>query len=407
LGGANVGAFSSDNLIFDGGAVDIITDFTVGTDILSGRNTQVLVNLVNQSKTLNLETNRGYYAYGEWSDERRFLFRSNWASSRYNDLIFVVGDSGTFTPITSTGYTILTNLSGPIDTTAPTITSFTTTTANGSYKVGDSINITATASESILAGGQITVTLNTGATVTLTAATTGSTLTGTYTIAAGQTSADLTVSSFSIGTGAIGTSNATPRDAAFGNALTSTTVPSGTSNIDGSYAIVVDTAAPAAPTLALGTGVSNGATSAEATAAGGVVTISAENGASWSVQFSRSGGGTVTKTGTGTGSAQAVVLTSGDLTTLGNGSVLVSATATDAAGNASSTGTPRRRGRSGPGRAVSRATGRPLRAITTSDAAPVSIASTRRERWVLASSMLTVRRPPSPAAAAVAMARAP
>ena len=57
------------------------------------------------------------------------------------------------------------------------------------------------------------------------------------------------------------------------------------------------------------------------------------------MQFSRSGGGTVTKTGTGTGSAQAVVLTSGDLTTLGNGSVLVSATATDAAGNASSAGT--------------------------------------------------------------------
>ena len=235
---------SVDNLIFDNG-VDIITDFVVGTDILSGRNTQTLINLVGQSSTLDLTANRGYYAYGEW-DGRRFLFRSNWASSRYNDLIFVVGDSGTLTPITSTGYTILTDISGSIDTIAPTITSFSTTTANGSYKAGDSINITATASEAILAGGQITVTLNagTGATVTLTAATTGSTLTGTYTIAADQNSADLTVNSFSIGTG-----SATPRDAAFGNALTSTTVPSGVNNIAGSYAIVVDTLAPSAPSI--------------------------------------------------------------------------------------------------------------------------------------------------------------
>ena len=241
---ATISGSSVDNLIFDNG-VDIITDFVVGTDILSGRNTQTLINLVGQSSTLDLTANRGYYAYGEW-DGRRFLFRSNWASSRYNDLIFVVGDSGTLTPITSTGYTILTDISGSIDTIAPTITSFSTTTANGSYKAGDSINITATASEAILAGGQITVTLNagTGATVTLTAATTGSTLTGTYTIAADQNSADLTVNSFSIGTG-----SATPRDAAFGNALTSTTVPSGVNNIAGSYAIVVDTLAPSAPSI--------------------------------------------------------------------------------------------------------------------------------------------------------------
>jgi VCBS repeat-containing protein len=246
---ATISGSSVDNLIFDNG-VDIITDFVVGTDILSGHNTQALINLVGQSRTLDLTANRGYYAYGEW-DGRRFLFRSNWASSRYNDLIFVVGDSGALTPITSTGYTILTDISGSIDTIKPTITSFSTTTANGSYKAGDSINITANTNENILAGGQITVTLNasTNPTVILTAATTGSTLTGTYTIAAGQTSADLTVSSFAIGTGAIGSSNATPRDAAFGNALTDTTVPPGTGNIAGSYAIVVDTTAPAALTL--------------------------------------------------------------------------------------------------------------------------------------------------------------
>jgi hypothetical protein len=95
---------------------------------------------------------------------------------------------------------------------------------------------------------------------------------------------------------------------------------------------VLDTTAPAAPTLALGTGVANGATAAEATAAGGVVTVTGEAGDSISVTFTN-GVHTVTKTVTGTGSAQAVTLTSGDLTTLTDGTISVSATQTDAAGN--------------------------------------------------------------------------
>jgi hypothetical protein len=90
--------------------------------------------------------------------------------------------------------------------------------------------------------------------------------------------------------------------------------------------------------LALGTGVLNGATSAEAIAAGGVVTVSAESGASTVVTFTN-GVHSVSKTVTGTGSAQAVTLLSGDLLTLTDGTISVSAVATDAAGNASSAGT--------------------------------------------------------------------
>ena len=90
---------------------------------------------------------------------------------------------------------------------------------------------------------------------------------------------------------------------------------------------------PAAPTLALGTGVANGATAAEATAPSGVVTVTGEAGDSISVTFTN-GVHTVTKTVTGTGSAQAVVLSAGDLTTLTDGTISVSATQTDAAGNA-------------------------------------------------------------------------
>jgi large repetitive protein len=127
------------------------------------------------------------------------------------------------------------------DTSAPTITAFSTTTADGSYNEGDQINITATASENLAAGAQITVTLNTdtNTTVLLTRDNTDPTkLVGSYTIAAGDDAADLSVASFTLGTDA-----AAPEDLA-GNAMTSTTVPTGNNNIGGSSDIVIDTTAP-------------------------------------------------------------------------------------------------------------------------------------------------------------------
>ncbi len=95
----------------------------------------------------------------------------------------------------------------------------------------------------------------------------------------------------------------------------------------------IDTQAPSAPTLALGTGVANGATAAEATASAGVIKVTGESGDAITVTFTN-GANSVSKTLSGNGSAQAVTLTSGDLATLGDGTVTVSATQTDAAGNA-------------------------------------------------------------------------
>src|SRR5437588_624021 len=92
-----------------------------------------------------------------------------------------------------------------------------------------------------------------------------------------------------------------------------------------SVTFTLDTIAPASPTLALGTGVANGATAAEATQAGGVVTVAGEAGDSIVVTFTN-GTHTVTKPLTGTGSSQAVTLTAADLTTLTYGTVTVSAT---------------------------------------------------------------------------------
>jgi hypothetical protein len=93
-----------------------------------------------------------------------------------------------------------------------------------------------------------------------------------------------------------------------------------------------------ATTLALGTGITGGANQTEATQGSGVVIVTGESGASITVTFTR-GSSTVTKTLTGTGSSQYVVLSSADVAGLGDGSIGVSATQTDAAGNASSAGT--------------------------------------------------------------------
>ena len=126
-------------------------------------------------------------------------------------------------------------LNDPVDTTRPVLSSFSSSSANGSYKQGSTINITATLSEAVTSAAQITVTLDTGETVLLSHSATNNTLTGTYTVGVGKTSSDLTVSSYVL--------TAAPTDAS-GNIMNTTTVPSGTSNIAGSKAIIIDTALP-------------------------------------------------------------------------------------------------------------------------------------------------------------------
>ena len=107
-----------------------------------------------------------------------------------------------------------------------------------------------------------------------------------------------------------------------------------------STSLTLDTTAPSMPTLALGTGVSGGATSAEATQDGGVVTVTAELDATTVLTFTNSVAGTsLVLSVAGTGEALAVTLSTENLATLGDGTITVSAVATDTAGNASSAGT--------------------------------------------------------------------
>lgn len=72
--------------------------------------------------------------------------------------------------------------------------SFTSSTLDGHYFIGDSININATFDEAVDNTSTLGVTLNTGATVTLTGDG-DTTMSGTYSVGSDESSADLTISS--------------------------------------------------------------------------------------------------------------------------------------------------------------------------------------------------------------------
>ena len=93
-----------------------------------------------------------------------------------------------------------------IEATRPTITAVTSTTADGTYKAGDDINITMQFDESVtLAGGTLDLTFDfegTDQTLNVSTFTNSNSTTATYTIAEGDTTSDLTIGSIALGTGA-------------------------------------------------------------------------------------------------------------------------------------------------------------------------------------------------------------
>lgn len=207
-----------------------------------------------------------------------------------------------------------------IDTSLPTVTSFSSTTSDGAYKAGSMINITATISEAVTAAASITVTLDNGKTVVLTHNAVNNTLTGTYTVAAGDTSADLTVSSYAL--------TSAPADAA-GNIMVDLTVPSGSNNIAGAKAITVDTTAPSTPSTPDLDSTSDSAGASDSD------NITSDN--TPKINVSGSFSGTALVTATKAGSANVTCTISSNTCTLGtlaDGVWSISVTDTDAAGNA-------------------------------------------------------------------------
>ena len=98
--------------------------------------------------------------------------------------------------------------------------------------------------------------------------------------------------------------------------------------------VVLDRIAPNAPSLTIRDNVSSPLTLGETTDTNGVVNVLGENGAAIAVSFSGQNGG-FTKNLTGTGFNQAIALDASEAAILGEGSVAITATQTDAAGNTS------------------------------------------------------------------------
>lgn len=119
-----------------------------------------------------------------------------------------------------------------VDSTAPTITNISSTKANGSYKVGEVIDVNLTFSEPVTSNGNVTVTLETGATDRTCTFTVSNSSTGScnYTVQTGDTSSDLTVNNVS----------GTIKDAVL-NTLSNFTP---TTNLAANKEIVIDTASP-------------------------------------------------------------------------------------------------------------------------------------------------------------------
>ena len=226
-----------------------------------------------------------------------------------------------------------------LDTTAPVLNSLalTSNASGNALKLGDVLTYTATYDGEVFGTPTApTLTIGSEPGINMTAGiTTGSTRTWTYTIRKSTGGTDLDDSG---AVSVVGGNYLTGITDAAGNAATGSPTPS-----NGTFS--ADSTTPSAPTLTWGSGVSGGATAAEATQSGGVVLVAGESGTTVVLTFTDKDGHTVTSspvTITATGSSFPVTLASADVGsngsggTLGDGTITVSAVATNSANVSSS-----------------------------------------------------------------------
>ncbi|WP_052659165.1 DUF4347 domain-containing protein [Pseudomonas sp. LFM046] len=128
-----------------------------------------------------------------------------------------------------------------IDTQLPTVTSVSSSTANGTYKAGDVIAVTVSFSEAVTVTGAPQLTLETGATDRVVNYSSGSgtnTLTFNYTVQAGDTSADLDY----LSTGGLALNGGSIRDAASNDATLTLASPGAAGSLGANKNIVIDSA---------------------------------------------------------------------------------------------------------------------------------------------------------------------
>lgn len=126
-----------------------------------------------------------------------------------------------------------------VDSIAPTVSSVTASTANGTYKLGDIISIQVNFSEAVTVTGTPQLTLETGTTdrtVNYASGSGTSTLTFNYTIQSGDLSSDLDY----VATNSLVLNGGTIRDAATNNATLTLASPGAANSLGSNKAIVVD-----------------------------------------------------------------------------------------------------------------------------------------------------------------------
>jgi len=154
------------------------------------------------------------------------------------------GNDATLTlPAPGTADSLGDNKDLEIDGTAPTVSAVSSSSANGTYGIGDTIDITVTFSEVVTVTDTPQLTLETGATDRVVDYTSGSgsnTLTFRYTVQAGDTSDDLDY----LSTAALALNGGTIKDAAGNDATLTLATPGAANSLGANKALVIDAAVP-------------------------------------------------------------------------------------------------------------------------------------------------------------------
>nr|WP_259578709.1 Ig-like domain-containing protein [Shewanella baltica] len=140
-------------------------------------------------------------------------------------------------------FTFTSTTTAPPDTTPPTVTFVSASTANGTYKVGDVISVEVNFDEVVLVTGTPQLTLETGTTdrtINYASGSNSSTLTFSYTVQSGDTSADLDY----VATNSLTLNSGTIRDAASNNAILTLPSPGAANSLGANRNIVIDGVAP-------------------------------------------------------------------------------------------------------------------------------------------------------------------
>ena len=129
------------------------------------------------------------------------------------------------------------------DTTPPTVSSVSSSKANGTYKAGEVIDIRVSFSEAVTVTGTPRITLETGSpdqVVNYSSGSGSSVLVFNYTVQAGDTASDLDY----VGTSSLALNSGTIKDAAGNSATLTLPTPGATNSLGANKAIVIDTTAP-------------------------------------------------------------------------------------------------------------------------------------------------------------------